>query len=301
MTGSRALVLGGGGVTGIAWELGVLTGLADAGVRLDLSDRIVGTSAGAIVGAHLALGLSAHAIAAQQAAFETLGRVDLGVVWPLLAAQLTPDRAGALRWLGRRASRLNPHATPEFVARLTRIAPGTPWPQRLVVTALDASTGRGRVLDHASGVDLATAVAASSAVPGVFPPVVLDGVPHLDGGLRTPVNADLAAGYGRVIALAPLLGSRALERRPLYQLRALHERVAWLLVHPDAASRRAIGRDVLDAARVPHALEAGRRQALAVAAVALRVWGAAPAYGQRAASDSTAREASTANARAMPA
>ena len=301
MSPRRALVLGGGGVTGIAWELGVLAGLADAGVRLGLADRLVGTSAGAIVGAHLALGGSPQALAERHQTFETLGRVDLGVVWPLLVAQVAPERARALRWLGRRAGRRRPEAGADFVARLTGILPGTPWPAELVVTALDGSSGRGRALDHGSGVDLATAVAASSSVPGVFPPVRIHGVPHLDGGLRTPVNADLAAGCDRVLVLAPLLGARATERRPQQQLRALGDGVAWLLVYPDAAARRAIGIDVLDAARVPLALEAGRRQARAVAEVARRVWDPGSPYGQRAASDSTAREASTAKASAMPA
>ncbi|MER7155387.1 patatin-like phospholipase family protein, partial [Streptomyces lydicus] len=49
-----ALVLGGGGLTGIGWEVGVLAGLADAGIDLADADVVIGTSAGSIVGAHLA-------------------------------------------------------------------------------------------------------------------------------------------------------------------------------------------------------------------------------------------------------
>ena len=48
-----ALVLGGGGITGIAWEIGVLAGLAEAGVDLSTADLVVGTSAGSVVGAGL--------------------------------------------------------------------------------------------------------------------------------------------------------------------------------------------------------------------------------------------------------
>ena len=49
----KALVLGGGGITGIAWETGLLTGLAAAGADLTGADRVVGTSAGSIVGSQV--------------------------------------------------------------------------------------------------------------------------------------------------------------------------------------------------------------------------------------------------------
>src|SRR3954464_14941252 len=52
----RALVLGGGGITGVAWEIGVLAGLADAGVDLTGADLVVGTSAGSVVGAQVTTG-----------------------------------------------------------------------------------------------------------------------------------------------------------------------------------------------------------------------------------------------------
>ena len=52
----RALVLGGGGVTGVAWELGILAGLAGAGADLSDADLVVGTSAGSAVAAQLTTG-----------------------------------------------------------------------------------------------------------------------------------------------------------------------------------------------------------------------------------------------------
>lgn len=273
MAPRRALVLGGGGVTGIAWQAGVLAALSDAGVRLEEATRVVGTSAGAVVGAHLTLGRSPQELVDHHESFETLARVDLALLWPLLVAQLAPDRARALRWVGRRAAARARLEEADFVARLSRLPAGTPWPEPLVVTALDAATGLGVALDRACGLDLATAVAASASVPGVFPPVGLDGVPHLDGGLRSPANADLAAGCDRVLVLAPVAGSFRRARRPGVQLRALGEGVAWLLVTPDAAARRAIGLDPLDATRSAGAVGAGRRQGHALADVARRVWG----------------------------
>ena len=53
---TRALVLGGGGPVGVAWEVGLIAGLEQEGVRLADADLFVGTSAGSIVGAMLALG-----------------------------------------------------------------------------------------------------------------------------------------------------------------------------------------------------------------------------------------------------
>jgi NTE family protein len=62
----RALVLGGGGVAGIAWMTGLLAGLADAGQDVTGADLLVGTSAGAAVAAQVGSGLSLDALFARQ-------------------------------------------------------------------------------------------------------------------------------------------------------------------------------------------------------------------------------------------
>src|SRR5687768_10690370 len=62
----RALVLGGGGITGIGWELGLLAGLAEAGLDLSGADLVVGTSAGSVVGAKLTSGGGIEAMFARQ-------------------------------------------------------------------------------------------------------------------------------------------------------------------------------------------------------------------------------------------
>lgn len=56
--GGTALVLGGGGITGIAWEIGILAGVARAGVDLTDAEVVVGTSAGSVVGAQVTNGVS---------------------------------------------------------------------------------------------------------------------------------------------------------------------------------------------------------------------------------------------------
>ena len=61
-----ALVLGGGGITGIAWEIGVLAGLAEAGVDLSGADLVVGTSAGSVVGAQVTCGAALETLYERQ-------------------------------------------------------------------------------------------------------------------------------------------------------------------------------------------------------------------------------------------
>src|SRR5436853_3015942 len=63
---TRALILGGGGVAGVAWELGILMGLYDAGVDVRGADVIVGTSAGSVVGAQISSGANLESLFASQ-------------------------------------------------------------------------------------------------------------------------------------------------------------------------------------------------------------------------------------------
>src|SRR5689334_16577719 len=71
---TRALVLGGGGVTGVAWELGVVSALLDAGIDLADADLIVGTSAGSAVAAQITSGASMDELVAAQLDPETKER-----------------------------------------------------------------------------------------------------------------------------------------------------------------------------------------------------------------------------------
>jgi NTE family protein len=145
------------------------------------------------------------------------------------------------------------------------------WPDRdLTVTAVDAESGEFRPFDRSSGVPLVQAVAASCAVPGVYPPVTIDGRRYVDGGMRSAANADLAAGYDRLVVLAPIPRGIGPLASVDAQVTGMVARVA--VVSPDKASKLAIGKNVLDpAARAPSA-EAGRKQAAAVLAQVSEVW-----------------------------
>lgn len=257
-----ALVLGSGGATGIAWQLGVLIGLAKGGVQLQ-ADKVIGTSAGAVVAARLTTGADLEQLAAglgrELAGFE---RTPLSVLPILLAAQLYPSRRHAVVGLGRRAERSwTAQAEASWIAQLVPDLAGRAWPKSLVIVATDASTGRPAYFTAAQPVELPLAVAASCALPGVFPAVKLDARLHFDGGLRSPANLDLAIGAASVIALAAPDWTIRAHRRPDQQARLLQQDgVKVQLVRPDAASVVAMGADPLAGFRAAEAVAAGLSQ-----------------------------------------
>jgi NTE family protein len=273
----RALVLGGGGVTGIAWEWGILAGLAEAGVDLSDADLVVGTSAGSVVGAQVATGLD------PQERYEVQLRPPEGEVAAVLGRGV---------WLRIGLAMIGPPGGQKFRARLGRMAlaaqtvpeqtridvissrlPVHEWPQRrLLITAVDAHSGEFRAFDRDSGVTLVQAVAASCAVPLVWPPVTIDGHRYMDGGTRSGTNADLAAGYDRIVVLAPLTRGFGPLLSARAQVEALRPASTVTLVSPDAAALRAIGRNVLDPARRAAAARAGRAQAAAALDEIRAVW-----------------------------
>lgn len=113
-------------------------------------------------------------------------------------------------------------------------------------------------------------MAASCAVPGVYPPVTIDGRRYIDGGMRSGSNADLAQGYDRVVVLSPLPRGLGPMASVDAQVTGLVSRVA--VVSPDAAARTAIGKNVLDPAARAAAARAGRAQAADAAARVAEVW-----------------------------
>jgi NTE family protein len=266
---TSALVLGGGGVTGIAWEIGVLAGLAEAGVDLSGADIVLGTSAGSVVGTLLATGETLPEMYAEQLEppdAEIGGKFGWSTVLRMMPPMMLPGRPDVRRRrLGRAALRSHPESADERI-EVIRSRIGTPaWPDRdLRITAVDATTGKSVVFDRTSGVDLVLAVAASCAVPLVWPPVPIDGVPYIDGGMRSTANADLVRGASQVVVLAPLPRSMSKAHAIPAQLERLGPDVRSAVVTPDKESLAAIGRNMLDASRRAEAARTGRRQAAAV-------------------------------------
>jgi NTE family protein len=275
-----ALVLGGGGITGIAWEIGLVAGLAEAGVDLSGANLVVGTSAGSVVGAQLTSGADIEMLYARQLEPPTeekvarLSRATLAqFAWAMLRTRgnhaAFRRRIGTLALAAEKAG-----LTPSEQERIDIIGErlvSSEWPDRdFTVTAVDAESGDFHPFDRSSGVPLVQAVAASCAVPGVYPPVTIDGRRYVDGGMRSAANADLATGYDRLVVLAPIPRGIGPLASVDAQVTGMVARVA--VVAPDKASKLAIGKNVLDpAARTPSA-EAGRRQAAAVLAQVSEVW-----------------------------
>lgn len=280
MTVKRALVLGGGGVAGIAWETGVLTGLADAGVDAAAADFVLGTSAGAAVAAQLGSGMSWTELFRRQAEPASQnneliplgGRPSVTQMTAILQglAEETPH-AGELR---RRVGALALAAeTVSESARRAVIAARLPdhaWPEmEMAITAVNAHTGEPRVFDRNSGVALVDAVAASCAVPGIWPPVTIDGSRFVDGGVRSSANADLVTGHDRMLILVPV-PDRCLEE----QVALLREHGRVEVIIADEASLAAIGADPLDPVTRTPAARAGYAQGQQTAAAAARTWNA---------------------------
>jgi NTE family protein len=274
---SRALVLGSGGITGAAWEVGLVAGLAARGIDLTAADLVLGTSAGSLAGAQLTSGTPLEELyAAQCTAPEvpvaaTMGRM---LVLRYGLAVFTPGTAArARRRLGRVARASPPLAEADRRAVIGGWLPSHDWPaQRLVITAVDADTGECATFDSASGPSLIEAVSASCAVPGVWPPVRINGRRWMDGGMRSAANADLAAGFDRVVVLAPLWrGMRVMPPalRQCQQLAAAGSAV--VLVTPNAASVAAMG-NLLDSAGRAAAVRAGYAQAEAALADVAALW-----------------------------
>jgi NTE family protein len=274
-TAGRALVLGGGGLTGVAWELGVLTGLQAGGTDLTTADLIVGTSAGAYVGALVATGVDLADAGTWLGGLqlELPPVLDFGLLaegFAMLSDEsLRPDQARVrIGALARRAAVGDPA---QHVANVTATLPRHEWPTRprLAVTAVATATGVLTVWDAASGVPLAAAIAASCAVPGLFPPVNVDGGYYMDGGIRSITNADLAAGATAAVVIAPSDG--AFRASPAEQLAALGlDRGC--LISPDAAARESIGTNMLDPGRRGPAHAAGAAQGRALAAEVGSIW-----------------------------
>jgi NTE family protein len=273
----RALVLGGGGVTGIAWEIGLLHGLTEHGVDLTAADLFVGTSAGSVVAAQITAGTPLDEMYARELADTSGDRnasIGSGVLVRFVVSAAFPgDRRRGRAWLGRAALRARTVPESERRRAIRARVPHDEWPRTpLRVPAVAAETGEVVVFDAASGVSLIDAVAASCAVPLVWPPMTVNGTRYIDGGVRSIANVDLAAGYGRVVVVAPATAALRRSDRPAAQAAALGPGVRSAVVSPGEAALAAIGRNPLSPDRRAAAAEAGRKQAAEVAERVGRVW-----------------------------
>ena len=199
------LFLGGGGVVGVAWESGVLAGLMHAGA-IDPTEAtvIVGTSAGSIVGAEIALGRDPGAALDRDPAADELrsdppdltrGPFAEIVGLMLSGAGRTPEGAAEIGRLAMTAE--TSLTTEQYLARFRRLIGTDPWPSIDVrPTAANCRTGEPKIWRADDGVELWRAVASSCAIPGYFPTVPVGDDHFMDGNrgrnYHTAIAADLA-------------------------------------------------------------------------------------------------------------
>jgi NTE family protein len=303
MVHNIALVLGGGGAAGNAWLIGIIAGLAEAGVDMtEAADLVVGTSAGATAAAQVRSGIPpAELLASVLAApVQPVGHsrdrppsLPMPTVFERMraigaAAASAADLRRGMGAFGLESDAiLGPAAGPRRAMVAARL-PRPEWPHRaMIVVAVDAHTGELAAFDRDSGVDLVDAVTASTALPGLAPTHSINGTRYIDGGVRSPDNADLASGYAHVVVLSPLGGRNhtppqrgaapagqfeGLRRPPEWgmdlasQVEALRKQGSGVeVITPDADSRAAMGTNLMDLAnRIPAAragFAQGKREA----------------------------------------
>ncbi len=291
--GKRALVLGGGGSTGNAWLIGVIAGLFDAGLDVTGADLVIGTSAGSTAAAQVTSAappqlLSEILSAAPQPRTAPVrpdgGRVRTGPAADHLARISTiiasaEDAADMRRRMGKAAVDLDAASDgswqPRWRATVASRLPSQRWPERpMLITAVDADTGEPVVFDRDRGVDLADAVAASCSSRL---PYRIGDYRYIDGGYRRNENADLAAGYARVLVLSPF-GGRTLHpldwgmhlAAQVDELRARGSRVETIV--PDSSSEHLFGASAMDPTLRPPAARAGFHQGRVLAEQLTELW-----------------------------
>jgi NTE family protein len=248
-----ALVLGGGGAAGNAWEIGIIAGLAEAGLDMtQAADLVIGTSAGATAAAQVRSGLPAAELLASVlsgparpaaparptgADREPVPSLPMATVFERMraigaAATCAADLQRAMGAFGLESDSVLGPAAGQRRATVAARLPGPRWPDRpMIVVAIDARTGELAAFDRDSGVDLVDAVTASCALPGLVPTHPINDTRYIDGGVRSTENADLASGYANVVVLSPLGGrSQAPAERgpgPAVQFEGLRRQPEW--------------------------------------------------------------------------
>jgi NTE family protein len=290
---TKALVLSGGGSVGIAWQIGLATGLARRGVDLTDAAFILGTSAGSAVGAQLALGrdLEEQVERYEKSEPHSDTPANAGADGPMAermarfmalmieTVDLEPEERRA--HIGRFALEADALEEDRFIDMFGYLSK-EPWPARYSCTAVDAESGEFKVWDATSGVELDRAVASSCAVPGLFAPITIGGRRYMDGGMRSGTSADLAVGHDVVLVVSLMTASRMPAGDPriarLLQTMEAESKVLTdagaqvEVVAPDEGTAKVIGMNLMDASVAPAAALEGVRQGEEIAATVGAYW-----------------------------
>ncbi|MGR0160510.1 patatin-like phospholipase family protein [Paenarthrobacter nitroguajacolicus] len=301
--GDQALILGGGGSTGNAWLIGVVAGLYDAGLDVTGADLTVGTSAGSTAAAQFAGATPAELYdAVLAAAPQKPGGVtgsDSHRAAPARSADAANGARAVIDQMERTGKILESsadmadmrlrmgaaaiatavaldHPSARWRATVAARLPYQEWPERLMLlTAVDAETGEPAVFDRRSGVELVDAVAASCASGFAYH---VGSRHYIDGGFRSNAdNADLAAGYNKVLVLSPFGGrTRTPSEWGMHlstQVDELRRTGSWVeTIFPEAEAEHMFGANAMDPTLRPAAAQAGFQQGRTLAAPLSEYW-----------------------------
>ena len=265
----------------------IIAGLAEAGLDMtEAADLVVGTSAGATAAAQVRSGIPAAELLASVLSppVQPVGQnreqppsLPMATVFERMraigaAATSAADLRRAMGAFGLESDSILGPGAGQRRAMVAARLPRPEWPDRpMIVVAVNAHTGELAAFDRDSGVELVDAVTASTALPGLVPTVSINGTRYIDGGVRSPDNADLASGYANVVVLSPLGRTEpdhrrkgqfeGLRRPPEWgtdlasQVEALRKQGSHVeVITPDADSRAAMGTNQMDpATRIPAA------------------------------------------------
>ncbi|MDD7795524.1 patatin-like phospholipase family protein [Clostridium sp. 'White wine YQ'] len=275
---TRAVVLGGGGVTGMAWEIGIITALLEKDIDLSEADVIIGTSAGSFVGSSLASGYDMRKLYDSQFA-QNISEVNTSVSPEIMGLWAEAFRSGKDdtkkigKLFGDIAKKYPPYISKETRQRVveSRLT-STRWPQKLKVTAVDADTGELHVFDGYSGTTLLDAVNASGAVPGIWPLVSFNEKYWIDGGMVSSTNARLADGYDKIVILSPMPQKYGLVPSVKEDASEMQKNSKVSLIIPNEDSILAIGKNPYDPNHAASSAKAGFNQGIKEAADIYKTW-----------------------------
>jgi NTE family protein len=279
----RALVLGGGGPIGVAWETGLAYGLDEAGFAFDSIDAVVGTSAGAIVGSQLAhgqlppgprpkrvqgqsepgAGMAPRLAAYDMSKLDAQAMAQVFALWTAIAHTTAQEVAV----IGKIASRLYRDSEAAWISDIEASLPLRGWPESpLLVCCTDTETGERRVFERSDGAPMTRVIAASSAVPGLSPSVEIQGRLYMDGQVHSSTNADVLVPHrpAQVLIAMPTnaatgrgIGPHA-ERMLEVEVAALQAIGSEVLVRtPHIDDTQRMGKNLMDYGRVRDAYAVG--------------------------------------------